>query len=155
MKTVCKRGHRLNDETRMRRLVNGKWKYQGCKVCSQERSKKWYHDNQEREALKGKTRYLQNREQILAKMQEDKCLKKYGITLQERRRLLEEQGHKCANPGCGRTVVKGHLDHNHETGAVRGILCSQCNMVLGLVQENIDRLLGLTQYLQKHDLSGL
>ena len=150
-KETCIRGHQLTDENRTERMVRGKLKYQGCKLCAQERSKNWYHDNQERESAKGKTRYLLNRAEVLAKMKERKCLAKYGITLQQRDEMLRKQENRCANPGCRREIPDGGLlDHNHETGENRGILCSQCNMVLGLVQESVSCLNGLEQYLREH-----
>lgn len=50
-------------------------------------------------------------------------------------RLLAAQGGRCAI--CGGTEAKHgestrlHIDHNHETGEVRGLLCNNCNRALG------------------------
>jgi len=150
MKDKCVNGHELTNETRTRRFVNGSWKYHGCKVCAIARSKKWHRDNKERASLGGKRRYLLNRVARLKKMKERQCLVKHGITLQQRDNILKQQGHRCANSGCRRKLPPrgGHLDHDHKTGKHRGILCSQCNMVLGLVQDTCVRLLGLVNYLQ-------
>ncbi len=150
MKDKCKHGHLLTEETRTRRVVNGKVKYHGCRVCAQARSKKWHHDNKEQASLGSKQRYLLNRDARLKSMKERQCLVKHGITLQQRDDILTQQNYCCANRGCLRQLPKrgGHLDHDHKTGKHRGILCSQCNLVLGLVQDTCERLLGLVQYLQ-------
>lgn len=46
---------------------------------------------------------------------------------------------------CGSTV-KLCVDHDHETGAVRGILCGACNMALGLLRDDPEVLRALTKY---------
>jgi hypothetical protein len=54
---------------------------------------------------------------------------------------------------CGRTGLKGinkHVDHNHETGAVRGLLCKSCNNMLGFCRENVLVLRKAIKYLEKH-----
>jgi len=56
----------------------------------------------------------------------------YGITIEEYERLLASQGGGCAI--CGRQPrrdVSLHLDHDHESGQLRGILCFRCNNALG------------------------
>jgi hypothetical protein len=40
------------------------------------------------------------------------------------------------------------VDHDHNTGKVRGLLCLNCNMVLGLVYDNTQTLLNLVAYLK-------
>jgi Recombination endonuclease VII len=61
---------------------------------------------------------------------------KYGIDLAEYQRLLEMQDGGCAI--CGRKPGKTplHVDHNHTTGIVRGLLCHQCNWYLGTVDKD-------------------
>lgn len=75
----------------------------------------------------------------------------YGISLEEKERIFESQGRKCAS--CGRTESgskKGWtMDHSHETGELRGILCSPCNVALGMVNDSIERLHQLETYLRK------
>ena len=57
----------------------------------------------------------------------------YGISIEEYDRMKKEQGSKCAI--CGRG---GHLyvDHNHNTGEVRGLLCNSCNSAIGQLQDS-------------------
>ena len=73
--------------------------------------------------------------------QRDKNLRHaYGITLDEYNVMLEKQGGVCGicktdNPKgrqSGRGKVKDfYVDHNHETGEVRGLLCNNCNRAIG------------------------
>ena len=66
---------------------------------------------------------------------------------------LSAQDGKCAIESCGNYASERslHVDHNHDTGSVRGLLCSKCNTALGLVNENTEILVGLIDYLNMHD----
>jgi len=63
--------------------------------------------------------------------------KHYGITLEAYNDLFTQQSKKC---GICKSNVSGgkgwHVDHDHETGAVRGILCHFCNLALGHFKDN-------------------
>ena len=79
----------------------------------------------------------------------------YGLTMQEFNDMLEEQDNKCAI--CGKqhlAVATLCVDHNHETGHVRGLLCNQCNTSLGLLKDNISFLAGAIIYLNERDNDG-
>jgi hypothetical protein len=54
---------------------------------------------------------------------------RYGITPADVARMLEEQASRCAI--CLAAFEKFHVDHSHETGEVRGLLCHRCNIRLG------------------------
>jgi hypothetical protein len=43
------------------------------------------------------------------------------------------------------------VDHNHETGKVRELLCSDCNKNIGLADESVDRFMALMVYLIRHE----
>lgn len=59
--------------------------------------------------------------------------KRYGLTKDECDQLLEAQGFCCAICGCPLASSRAtHLDHDHETGRVRGFLCLPCNVRLAL-----------------------
>jgi Recombination endonuclease VII. len=51
----------------------------------------------------------------------------------------------CQNPACTRPARD--LDHDHATDAVRGVLCRQCNVALGCVNDDVALLHGLVEYL--------
>jgi len=44
-----------------------------------------------------------------------------------------------------------HFDHDHVTGKPRGWTCRNCNVILGLARDSVDRLLDLAAYLEKHN----
>lgn len=80
--------------------------------------------------------------------------KMFGITTDDEQRILAEQGGVCAI--CGRPVpvlgergASGHVDHDHATGRVRGILCFSCNAGLGLFRDDISRLRSAIAYLER------
>ena len=76
---------------------------------------------------------------------------KYGVDDSIVQVYWEKQGGKCKNPGCDvvfENTADGCVDHNHETGAVRGLLCHGCNAGLGLLRENPNVILGLIEYLK-------
>ena len=66
--------------------------------------------------------------------------------------MFLKQGSKCGNPGCPATEPGGrhgtwHVDHDHKTGKARGLLCNTCNVGLGMLGEDENRILGLIEYL--------
>jgi hypothetical protein len=77
--------------------------------------------------------------------------KVYGITLKEYYELLKEQDNKCAI--CGRDSFEFKkllsIDHDHETGKVRGILCNSCNVAIGLFQDDLDIIKNAHTYIKK------
>ncbi len=84
-------------------------------------------------------------------VQRDRNLKtKYGITLEQWNKLWAEQGEVCAI--CGTDTPTNNrgwaTDHDHETGAVRGILCFSCNTGLGSFADSPEVLLKAVAYLQ-------
>ena len=84
-------------------------------------------------------------------------MRHYGITLEEFDAMHEAQEGLCAacgQPESRRTPSGGvaplHVDHDHETGEVRGLLCQRCNFALGYAQEDPLILRGLIAYLEAH-----
>lgn len=69
-----------------------------------------------------------------------KLIMRFGITLEEWDQLLKAQGNKCQI--CKRKPSKNkprfHVDHNHKTGEVRGLLCNGCNTRLGWVEKHLE-----------------
>ena len=71
---------------------------------------------------------------------------RFGITEEQFLSMLEEQEGVCGICGGPETdKIKGKakrlaIDHDHETGEVRGLLCSKCNRAIGLLEDNVDRL---------------
>jgi hypothetical protein len=76
---------------------------------------------------------------------------KWGLTIDAFNEMLEKQNHKCAicltdNWGTPNAAV----DHNHETGKIRGLLCRRCNIVLGMYEDNLDLFQKSISYLKQN-----
>lgn len=56
---------------------------------------------------------------------------KYGLTDEQFLRLLEEQRYRCAICWVRLTITTTHVDHDHQTNQVRGLLCFNCNVGIG------------------------
>jgi hypothetical protein len=82
--------------------------------------------------------------------------KNYGITLEGYDRLLEGQDNGCAI--CGKTPEENGqrlaVDHNHDTGKVRGLLCGQCNTGIGNLGDSPARLRLAIRYLEQRGHYG-
>lgn len=77
----------------------------------------------------------------------------HGITRSEYDEMLRSQGGGCAI--CGSVdsrhpVTRLVIDHCHETGRVRGLLCSHCNRGIGFLEDSPDRLRAAAAYLDSH-----
>lgn len=77
--------------------------------------------------------------------------KHYRIRIDEYRALYDSQEGKCACCGQHESEFKRnlHVDHDHETGKIRGLLCTQCNPGIGYFQDSIERLEMAVQCLKK------
>ena len=71
----------------------------------------------------------------------------YGITPDYRASIIEKQGGICAIC-CSAPATD--VDHCHTTKVVRGVLCPQCNMAIGLLKDRTDVLLRAADYLHAH-----
>lgn len=86
-----------------------------------------------------------------AKLRHAAKLRTYGLKQEQLTALLEHQNHEC--PICLRLLaypVTPSIDHSHQTGVVRGVLCRKCNAALGLLEENTDNLERAIEYLSCH-----
>lgn len=123
-----------------------------------ESHKKWRLENREKDnayalAWRNKT-IARNPDHFRNK----ELIRKYRITLDEYSAMLEAQKNRCANSRCtfvmevgtrgrGKVLV---VDHDHVTGKVRGLLCGACNRAAGHAKEDIKRLVGLVEYLERY-----
>ena len=77
----------------------------------------------------------------------------YGITSADYDRMLTEQNGRCAICGTDQPIGNRKyfsVDHNHETGKVRGLLCNPCNKALGLLQDSATVIRKAADYLDLH-----
>lgn len=114
---------------------------EGKKEIHRQGSMRWYYNNPEK-----------------AKEQR---LRKYGITLEDYNNKRKEQGYCCAICGEHESSVSSgrslkaetslNVDHCHETKKVRGLLCVNCNTLLGKAKDNILILENAINYLANYN----
>ena len=123
----------------IKRKSREKWGfYSYCRECKHKKAKEYYLDNTEK----------------CKKLARNRDLKKYGITLEDQEQMLREQNNKCAI--CGKEIflfgsskkLTAHVDHDHKTGKVRGLLCNDCNRGIGLLKDNPLFLANAIKYLE-------
>lgn len=113
----------------------------------------WYNkpENKEKIKLYKQTRRLKELNDPFHKLKRrDRALRQtYGITLNDYNNMLLSQNNKCAL--CFRLQGSStfHVDHCHNTGRVRGILCHQCNWYLGIVDQDVSILERIKDYISK------
>ena len=78
----------------------------------------------------------------------DHLRRTFDLTVGDYEAMLEEQNGGCAT--CGRlpSRISLHVDHDHKTHDVRGLLCMQCNNGIGLLQESPELLRDAADYLE-------
>lgn len=68
--------------------------------------------------------------------------RRHGMTTEQYSALVARPCEVCGDA----TEPRRHVDHNHSTGEVRGVLCGNCNRALGVLGENVQRILNLADY---------
>lgn len=77
--------------------------------------------------------------------------KNFGVTTEEYDAILTHQGGVCAICGTAPRKKRLAVDHDHKTGKIRGLLCTQCNhRVLGGAKDDVNILRGAVKYLEKN-----
>jgi hypothetical protein len=115
------------------------------------RAKAWKAANKERFDKRHKAWRDANRERLNAQGRAAYFRQKYGLTLDERDAMLAAQGGVCAICEQVEHAKRGWaVDHCHQTGKVRGILCQACNLVLGHAGDDVSILQRMAVYLD-HD----
>ncbi len=73
---------------------------------------------------------------------------RFGITQEEYLQLLDKQGNKCGICRCNYDrASRFHVDHDHDTGLIRGLLCRKCNLGIGLLGDTLDTVSDAVAYL--------
>lgn len=73
--------------------------------------------------------------------------RRYGVEPEEVVTMIEEQGGRCA---ICRARSPEHVDHDHQTGVVRGVLCYTCNAGLGSFHDSVEELRRAIEYLEQN-----
>ena len=117
------------------------------------RDRKYREANSDKCREKARTYYYQNKDACKKRMWKYHIKRTYGLTLEEYLRLVEQQNYKCKI--CQKEVnYRLHVDHDHLTGDIRGLLCTACNWGLGSFMDSIKSLQVAISYL-KSEPTGL
>lgn len=76
---------------------------------------------------------------------------RYGITVDDYNKMLISQNYRCAI--CGEKQLNNKklaVDHCHKTGKVRGLLCRNCNIGIGMLNDNPESLLKAYKYIKHY-----
>lgn len=157
---ICDESKPLSDFYRMDGMRDGH--RNECKACNlaqqheryladperaKARVKQWQRDNADRVNAYWRER---RQEPEVKRRERDAYLKrKFGISVDEYDAMLAEQGGVCAV--CSRLPTPGislHVDHDHETGRIRGLLCFRCNNALGDLEDDPGLLRAAARYLE-------
>lgn len=121
-----------------------------CVVCHSLNATKRFRENPESWRARRKAAYAT--EEGRKDRRDRNLMDKYGLTSDQYDAMLADQDFKCAvcfaPPSASR--IRFHVDHNHETGAVRALLCQRCNVAIGLCEDDPLRLEQAAAYLRKH-----
>ena len=138
--TVCKQSLHYEHYHKSKQTKDG-YGYR-CKECDKKARHKYREENKERFAEVSRRKNLKHR---------------YGITLEQYYEMLQSQDNRCAICNTTENKVIGErrdwnwaVDHCHDTGKVRGLLCNTCNRALGLFQDNKEILEKAIAYLETH-----
>ena len=111
-----------------------RWYWENCKQ---------YKDRQLNHIRNKRLTDTEFRDRQIQRVKEHKARVKYGMTLEE---YESRQAIPCAI--CGMVTSNQVIDHNHNTGEVRGVLCASCNKGIGLLGDSIPTLKRAICYLQ-------
>lgn len=123
-----------------------------CRSCAQEYQRSYQAERREQYREYSRKRQLDPKKR--ARDRQNKrgmWLRLYGLTHDEHDALLARQNNACAicgEPGENWAERGLHVDHDHESGLVRGLLCGRCNLGLGYFKDSPDRLAAAVEYLK-------
>jgi hypothetical protein len=144
--TKCQERKPITDYHNSKRSKDGLFWH--CKICCRKRHTDWAENN--REHMK---EYRQNWNDQNPEYGRRYTLQKYDLTVDQYNNMLTEQVGVCKICGQPETSVsRGALrslsvDHCHDTGKVRGLLCYRCNTSIGRMNDDPDLLQKAVDYL--------
>ena len=153
--------YRIKNKEKLREY--GEQYYKDNKEILLERSKQWVKDNPEKCKKISKRYYEKNHKELIERARrwtkdhpeklKEKNLSRYNLSYEDWVKMWVSQDGECAI--CKEPFAKqseAHVDHNHETGKIRGLLCVKCNSALGFLNDNPKLTAKATKYLLGSDL---
>jgi hypothetical protein len=119
---------------------------------------KYREKNREREnARQREWRKKAGRKETIEQIRINKLWQKYRLSEKDYRKMLSRQKGVCAICGQPETRMNNKgtgirrlcVDHDHETGRIRGLLCMRCNLFIGAIDDRIDIAHKVLVYLDK------
>ena len=146
LKTICRscdatrrREQYQKDPTKIKESYDKYYKKNSGKM--REKARKWREKNPEWHKRNLKQWASQNKDRI----RNYRLNYKYGITQEDYQMMYEEQAGKCYICESSKEVLA--IDHDHKSGKVRKLLCHGCNIFLGRIEKDMDRLNKSLEYL--------
>jgi hypothetical protein len=142
-----------------------------CRVCSNKKSRKYrssdpafkvksriqaskYRRDNPEEIKANQKKWRETHKEEIKRKNRRSRIKKYGLEPEDYERMLVEQNNQCAICGDSWTPTTSHdklcIDHDHESGVVRALLCQRCNRALGDVREDIRIAEAVVAFLKFH-----
>lgn len=112
-----------------------------CRICYNEYQRKWYEQNSD--IHKARVRASKSPNKIRAQ--------KYNVSIEE----IEDWFTRFPLCQCCETRLSKVVDHCHETGTIRGVLCQKCNVGIGQLGDNLEGLQKAIQYLTSPYISAV
>jgi hypothetical protein len=119
------------------------------KAVISERGKAYYEANKEKLKAGARNWRTLNRGAHNVTKSRNRLLRVYGITVEQYEEQFRTQGERCV---CGREPSEGRrlaVDHCHQSGKVRGLLCQQCNTALGKMDDSPQKMRFFADYLER------
>ncbi len=123
-----------------------------CPPCQTQRSRIWRKNN--KELYKQIYKERNDRPDVKIRNRQHSLLRNYGITIEQYEEISKQQKHLCKICNLPETrIASGKVsylavDHCHMTGKIRGLLCLNCNRMLGAAKDSIETLLIAINYLK-------
>jgi len=133
------------EEQRNRKNSYGKEYYQRNKDRIAEYGKEYRKANPEKGAIRAK-KYWENNKY---KCEMARIKKIFGLSQQDYEQLLFSQQGLCCI--CNTQLENLNIDHCHTTGKIRGLLCKECNLALGLFKDNPTSLRKAALYIEEYN----
>jgi hypothetical protein len=139
--SLCKSSSEFNKYSAMKDGLH--WE---CRSCVGLRRKSYYEKNRQREIDRSVAWKISNKE----KAKDASLKRKFGITIQDYNAMIRSQNGKCAICDKDHSVSCLVVDHDHNSGRVRKLLCHQCNLALGNLKENVLFAERMLDYIKKN-----
>ncbi len=146
-----KKSYDVNREKRI--ATSAKWKEE-----NRDRANARERANRAKNPEKYRERERKYKKRNWARLSVHESLRKLGLTNEQFVLMNEKQNKKCSICGLEETrksrnggICRLAIDHCHESGKIRGLLCHACNTAIGKFKDNTDLLKSAIRYLEEHE----